>query len=144
MRPPPSSRLWSRDGPRYAGGIMLLQIEEKRIEPDIALVELKGKLALGRESQRLESLAGEMVKSGRIRAILDLTGVDYIDSAGIGIVALVSGKLKEAGGQLVVVAPEGKVLQMLNLTQVIRILSVSPTVVEAMNVFGETFPPAAA
>ena len=123
---------------------MLLQIVESRIEPDIALVELKGRLALGRESQRVEVLGDEMVKTGRLKAILDLSGVDYIDSAGIGILALIGGKLKDAGGQLAVVAPEGRVLQMLTMTQMTRIVSVSPTVAEAMTVFGETFPPAAA
>ena len=123
---------------------MLLQIVESRIEPGIALVELKGRLALGRESQRVESLADELVKTGRLHAILDLSGVDYIDSAGIGIVALIAGKLKEAGGQLAVVAPEGRALQMLTMTQMTRIVSVSPTVMEAMSVFGETLPPAAA
>jgi anti-sigma B factor antagonist len=123
---------------------MLLQIEESRVEPDIALVELKGRLALGRESQRVEALADELVKSGRLKTILDLTGVDYIDSAGIGIVALISGKLKGAGGRLAIVAPAGRVLQMLTMTQMTRILSVSPTVADAMAVFGETFPPAAA
>ena len=123
---------------------MLLQMVESRIEPDIALVELKGRLALGRESQRVESLGDELIKTGRLKAILDLSGVDYIDSAGIGILALLGGKLKEAGGQLAVVAPEGRVLQMLTMTQMTRIVSVSPTVSEAMSVFGETFPPAAA
>src|SRR5271157_5491785 len=120
---------------------MLLQIEEKQIDPDIALVELKGRLALGRESQRIETLAGELVKSGRLKAILDLTGVSYIDSAGIGILALMAGKLKEAGGALAVVAPEGRVLHMLNMTQMNRILAVSPTVGEAVCSLGEDFPP---
>ena len=123
---------------------MLLQIVESRIEPDIELLALKGRLALGRESQRVEALGDELVKAGRLKAILDLSGVDYIDSAGIGIVALIAGKLKEAGGQLAVVAPEGRALQMLTMTQMTRIVSVSPTVMEAMSVFGETLPPAAA
>ena len=123
---------------------MLLHIEEKQVEPDIALVELKGRLALGRESQRVEALADELVKTGRLRTILDLSGVDYIDSAGIGILALVAGKLKEAGGRLAVVAPEGRVRSMLSMTQMTQILSVSPTVGEAMCGFGETFPPSAA
>jgi anti-sigma B factor antagonist len=123
---------------------MLLQIEEKTIEPDIVLVELKGKLALGRESQRLETLAADLVKAGRTKVILDMTGVDYIDSAGIGILALISGKMTEAGGALAVVAPEGRVLHLLNMTQMVRILAVSPTVAEALANLGETFPPAAA
>jgi|SRR5579863_4349726 len=123
---------------------MLLQIEEKRLEPDITLVELKGRLSLGRESQRVESMAHQFLKSGQAKVILDMNGVDYIDSAGIGILALVSGQLKEAGGQLVVVVPEGRVLQMLRLTQITQIVTVSSTVAEAMNVLGDAFPPAAA
>jgi anti-sigma B factor antagonist len=123
---------------------MLLQIEEKWIEPGIALVELKGKLALGRESLRVEGLAEGLVKSGRVKAILDLTGVDYIDSAGVGILALASGKMQEAGGKLAVVAPEGRVLQMLTMTQMVRILEVSATVAEALQSFGNAVPPAAA
>jgi len=52
--------------------------------------------------------------------------------------------VKEAGGHVALVVPEGRVLQMLNLTQMNRILSVSPTVADALSTFGETFPPAAA
>lgn len=124
---------------------MLLTIEERLIEPDIALIDLKGKLALGRESQRIESLVEAMTKDGRARAIFDMTGVDYIDSAGIGLLAFASGKLKQAGGRLVVVAAAGgRVRQMLSLTQINAIIPVCATMVEAMEMFGETFPPAAA
>jgi anti-sigma B factor antagonist len=115
---------------------MLLQIEQKRIEPDIAVVEMTGRFALGRESQRLESIVDELVKSGSTRTILDLTGVNYVDSAGIGLIALAAGRLKEAGGRLVVVAPDGRVLEMLKMTQVNRIVTVCPTAQEAAKAFG--------
>jgi anti-sigma B factor antagonist len=114
---------------------MLLQIEQKRIEPGIAVVEMTGRFALGRESQRLEAIVAELVKSGTTRTILDLTGVNYVDSAGIGLIALASGRLKEAGGTLVVVSPAGRVLEMLKMTQLIRIVTVCPTAEEAANAF---------
>jgi anti-sigma B factor antagonist len=124
---------------------MLLHIEERQIQPGITLVELKGKLALGRESQRIESLVEEMAKSGRTRAILDMTLVDYIDSSGIGLLALASGRMREAGGMLAIVTSGGKVLQMLKLTQMHSILKVCGTVDEAVEACGgATFPPAAA
>jgi anti-anti-sigma factor len=44
-----------------------------------------------------------------LKAILDMAQVDYIDNAGIGLVALAAGKLKESGGKFVIVAPEGSV-----------------------------------
>jgi len=126
------------------GTAMLLTIEERHIEPDITLIELKGKLALGRESQRIEQLVNELIGSGRLRAIFDMTGVNYMDSAGIGMLALASGKLKEAGGKLVSVAVPGRVLQMLTMTQINSIVPVYRTMPEALAALGETFPPAAA
>src|SRR5579871_2458608 len=111
---------------------MLLQIEERQIEPGIAGIDLTGRFALGRESQRVETIVDDMVKAGRTRAILNLTGVNYIDSAGIGLVALAAGRLKEAGGELVAIAPDGRVLEMLKTTQVNRIVPVYATAEEAV------------
>src|SRR3954449_4690635 len=106
---------------------MLLDIVEKQMAPDITLVELSGRLALGRESQRIENLIDDLAKKGTKRVIFDLSGVEYIDSAGIGMIALASGKLKESGGTLALVAPEGRVLQLLNLTQMSTIVRVCAT-----------------
>ena len=110
---------------------MLLSIVERKVEPDITVVELTGRLALGRESQRVETLVEDLAKQGAARVVLDLTGVEYIDSAGIGMLALASGKMKESGGAMAIVAPEGRVLQLLNLTQINAIVKVCPTVAAA-------------
>jgi anti-sigma B factor antagonist len=110
---------------------MLLQIAERKIEPDIAVIELVGKLELGRESQRIEALVEEYAREGMLRVILDLSGVNHIDSGGIGVVLLSSTRIKEAGGKLAVVAPEGRVLQLLNLTQMNIKVTVCGTVGEA-------------
>lgn len=120
--------------PKPNGGAdtnMLLQIAERKIEPDIAVIELTGKLALGPESQRIEAMVEEYAQKGILRVILDMSLVDYIDSAGIGVMALSSGRIKEAGGKLAVVAPEGRVLHLLKLTQLNTIVTVCATVGEA-------------
>jgi anti-anti-sigma factor len=107
---------------------MQLEIAEREIAPDITVVELTGKLELGRESQRMEVLVEDLVKRGSTRVIFDMRGVEYMDSAGLGMLALASGRLKEVGGNLAVVAAEGRVLQMLNQTQICMIVLVCPTV----------------
>ena len=124
--------------------LMLLHIEERHIEPDITLVEMAGRLALGRESQRIEQIVEELAKKAARKVIFDLTKVDYIDSAGIGLLALASGKMKEAGGKLVVVAAAGRVLDMLKLTQMTSVVRVCAAAAEAQGAFGQTLPPAAA
>jgi anti-sigma B factor antagonist len=120
---------------------MLLQIDEKRIEPDIVMVALTGRFALENQSHRVELIVDELVKEGCTRAILDLTGVNYSDSSGIGLIALAAGRLKEAGGKLVVVAPVGKVLEMLKMTQLDRIVTVCSTAKEAVDALGEGHTP---
>ena len=116
---------------------MLLQIAERELASGIMLTELKGRLALGRESQRLESLVDQYAGEGHLRVIFDLTGVEYVDSAGIGLLALAAGKLKESGGKLAVVAAEGRVLNLLKLTQVNALMAVCPNVDAALGVLSQ-------
>ena len=111
---------------------MRLEIAERQVEPDITVVELSGNLELGSESQRIEALIEELVQRGSRRVVLDMTGVEHIDSAGIGMVALAAGRLRESGGKLAVVAPEGRVLQLLTMTRMDAIVSVRPTPAEGV------------
>jgi anti-sigma B factor antagonist len=127
---------WAGGGKRgavcYEANIMLLEIVERKIGAEITVVALNGKLALGLESQRVEALVEELIERGAKRVIFDLSGVNYIDSAGVGMLALVTGRMKEMGGSGAVVAPEGKVLQLLTRTQMTSIMQVCATVEEAV------------
>jgi len=92
---------------------------------------VSGKLALGREGQRFESVANELAGKGSAKVILDLTKLEYIDSAGIGMLALVAGRVQNAGGKLTVVLGEGRVLDLLKVTRVDLLLNVNGTVESA-------------
>jgi anti-sigma B factor antagonist len=111
---------------------MLLEIAEREMAPDITVVELAGTLELGRESQRIETLVDDLVKRGSTRVIFDMRGVEHMDSTGLGMLALASGKLRESGGTLAIVAPGGRVLELLTLTQINLIVKVCPTVEAAV------------
>jgi anti-sigma B factor antagonist len=111
---------------------MLLEIAEREMAPDITVVELAGTLELGRETQRIETLVDDLVKRGSTRVIFDMKGVEHMDSTGLGMLALASGKLRESGGSLAIVAPGGRVLELLTLTQINLIVKVCPTVEAAV------------
>ncbi len=110
---------------------MLLEFTEREIAPDITVVELIGRLGLGQESQRIETLVDDLARRGSTRVIFDMTAVEYMDSTGLGVLALANGKLKEAGGSLAIVAPGGRVLELLTLTQINLIVTVCSTVERA-------------
>jgi anti-anti-sigma factor len=107
---------------------MLLDIQERTIEPDITVVDVAGKLALGRESLRLEQITERLLKENHLKVIVDLSRLEYIDSAGIGLIAMSSGKMREAGGRMAVVVPEGRVLHALETTLITAIVTVVKSV----------------
>ena len=101
---------------------MLLHIVEREMAPDITVVELTGRLALGRESQRIESLVDELSKKPSRKVIFDLTGVDYIDSAGIGMLVSCSGHMEHCGGKLRVAGAQGAVAKVFAMVHMDRIM----------------------
>jgi anti-sigma B factor antagonist len=120
---------------------MILDVNQKQVEPDITLLEFRGRIALGRESQRIETLVGELIGKNQKKLVFDLGGVDYIDSAGIGILTFCFGSMKEAGGSLRIANATDRVKKLFHFTHVDTFLTVFPSVEEACRDFDA--PPAA-
>lgn len=81
---------------------------------------------------RLKASVDEAVGSGRARIVVDLAGVSFIDSSGLG--ALVGGlkAARQAGGDLRIAAAGQQVVAVLDLTNLSRILHPYPSIEEAM------------
>jgi anti-sigma B factor antagonist len=86
-------------------------------------------------SQFRQALAGLAFTGGLV--LLDLTGVGFVDSAGLG--ALVGGirRVRELGGDIAVVCPKPRLAQLLHTTGFDRLVSVYVSVDEAATVFAE-------
>jgi anti-anti-sigma factor len=126
---------------------MLLDIQCRHVDPDVSVVELIGKLEMGRESQRIESLIEELLGREERKLIFDLTALDYIDSAGVGIIAYCAGKMREMGGQFALALAEGRVKKILHMTQIDALVPVYGSAAAASAALGEsglTQPPASA
>jgi anti-anti-sigma factor len=107
---------------------VLLQIETRRISPDITVLELKGTIALGRESQRVEALIQDLLRQDERKFIFDLSRVGHMDSTGIGILAYCFGTLNRCGGELRIAGASGKVLHLLQITRLDNVLPLSDSV----------------
>lgn len=107
---------------------MLLQIEVRRIEPDITLLELAGKISLGRESQRIEVVVQDLLRQEAKKIILDISRVDHLDSTGIGILAYCYGTVNRSNGELRIAGASGKVLHLLQITRLDKVLPLCDSV----------------
>ena len=115
---------------------MILTIEDKRIEPDVAVLELAGKLLMGNDSKRLEWRIEELLRNNEKKLVLDLTGLTQIDSTGIGIILHCFGKLKDAQAELRVAGANGLVDKTLRLSRVDMVVGYFATAAEAAKSFG--------
>ncbi|HSC28231.1 MAG TPA: STAS domain-containing protein [Vicinamibacterales bacterium] len=61
------------------------EIQKSFVEPDITVMEVSGRITLGRECQRVEWAIEELIEGKQKKVVLDLSKVTYLDSAGIGI-----------------------------------------------------------
>jgi anti-sigma B factor antagonist len=107
---------------------MILEAELDRVDPITAVFRLTGRMTLGMRLREIESTITDATADGVERLILDLSGIEFIDSAGLGALMILYGNMKVRGGQLRLVAPGPKVLDVLRLTHTDQILPIDPTV----------------
>ena len=76
-----------------------LEVQRKRIDPDVVLVEIAGKVVYGPECQQIEWLTAGLLEEGEKKVIFDISRVRHLDSSGVGIIVMCSSKMNEAGGE---------------------------------------------
>jgi len=115
---------------------MILEVEKKSPATGVAILELRGRLLMGNDSRQVEWAVVEWIKAGIINVILDLGGLDTIDSTGVGILVMCHAKLEKVGGSLRISGARGIILEILQMTHVDRIVKFFPTAQEASKNFG--------
>lgn len=120
---------------RREGVPMILSIERRKVEPDIAVLAMTGRITMGSDSQKIEWGLAELLKENQRKVIFDLTGVTFLDSSGIGILVMCHAKLKKGGGALRIAGAQGMVEETLNMTSVNKLVPFYPTAAEAAQGF---------
>jgi anti-sigma B factor antagonist len=97
---------------------------ERRDHEDVAVLAVHGELDFdGAPSLRLGLIEAIDESLGR-RVVVDLEGVDFIDSAGLGVLVGGLKRAKDGEGELVLVATGQSVLRVLELTGLTRVFAI--------------------
>lgn len=108
---------------------MLTQTEISYEENGVAIVRLSGRFTLGSSMSLAESKINQLIEAQGIRKlVLDMTNVEHVDSAGLGLIVYMQGKLQELGGQIHLAAPNGRVMQLFQMTHTEKLLQIDPDV----------------
>jgi anti-sigma B factor antagonist len=97
-------------------------------------VRLQGRFVHNTDSRQVEWKIQELLSEERRNIVLDLSGLTHIDSTGIGILVMCSGKAKFEGGDLRIAGAAGPVDEILHITKVSEIIDMYASVDEALQV----------
>src|SRR5215467_250459 len=61
------------------------------VEPDVTVVELTGHLNLGNSLIGIEAAIKRLIDEGARKVVIDASGLNYVDSAGIGMLVSCTG-----------------------------------------------------
>ena len=103
--------------------------------PEEHIYRLNGPLVLGTIFEFKEVLRSESVNT-----ILDLTGVPYMDSAGLGILTNAYVSHQKRGQKLLLVGANERVLALFKITRLDHLFELFPTVESAIQTLGKHSP----
>jgi len=113
---------------------MSLDIERQQTE-GILILRLKGRLVAGDEAIDFRRLVTEEIERGSTKAILDLGGVDYIDSTGLGHLVIAHSAFEKAGGALKLLNLSKRSAELLILTKLSTVFEMFDDEQAAINGF---------
>lgn len=112
-----------------------MKYKKKQMDPGIVVLEMEGRFLMGPDCVQVFQEVQEHISRNEKKFIFDLTAIDHIDSAAVGNIVKCYSTLKKSGGTLRLAGAKGMVEAVLKLTQVHRVIPISPTAQEAAKDF---------
>jgi len=111
-----------------------MQIDERAVG-DVTVLDLKGKITLGEGDELLKDKVNSLVNQGRKKIILNLAGVPYIDSAGLGEVVRTFTTVSRQGGSLKLLNLTKRITDLLSITKLLTVLETYESESDAVKSF---------
>jgi anti-sigma B factor antagonist len=102
-----------------------------------ALVRVHGEVDIATAPRLREQLI-DLITAGRTQLVLDLDGVDFLDSTGLGVIVGALKRTRTQGGDLRLVCTRPRLVKVFELTALDRALPLAATAEEAISAPGAT------
>ncbi len=101
----------------------------------IAVIEPKGKIIGGEETDELKTKVSDLLAQGNRKLVIDLSGVNYINSTGIGALVHVYTSYTNAGGKVKLSGMGKSVQNIFVITKLTSVFDTEETKEEAIKSF---------
>jgi anti-sigma B factor antagonist len=94
---------------------------------DVAVLSMAGRLVLEDTESPLRTEIDQLIRDGRVKLVLDLAAVTYIDSAGLGLMVAKFVSLRSRGGDLRLVHPTPRSMRLMTITSLATVFETYAT-----------------
>ncbi len=105
-----------------------LEVDDSR--PPFTVLAVKGEIDVY-SAPRLRERLVELVSEGHRQIVVDLEGVDFLDSTGLGVLVGGLKRLRTNGGDLALVCTQPRILKVFEITGLTTVFSIATSVDEA-------------
>ena len=111
-----------------------MQIEERTVG-DVVVLDLKGRVTLGEGDEALKDKVISLLNQGRKKILLNLAGVPYIDSAGLGEVVRTFTTVSRQGGHMKLMNLTKRITDLLSITKLLTVFDTYESEHDAVQCF---------
>jgi anti-sigma B factor antagonist len=111
-----------------------MQIEERVVE-GVTILDLKGKMTLGEGDELLKDKINSLIQQDRKKLVLNLEGVPYIDSAGLGEIVRTYTTVSRQGGKLKLLNLTKRIQDLLAITKLLTVFETYESEPDAVKSF---------
>jgi anti-sigma B factor antagonist len=131
QEPSPDSRAFAANPFKEIAEMAELNVSERQAG-DVTILDLSGKITIGEGSVALRSAVRRLLEEGKKKILLNLAGVGYIDSSGIGELVSSYTAIEKEQGQLKLLNLTQKIQDLLTITKLLTVFDVFESEEEAL------------
>jgi len=98
----------------------------------ISVIALEGSLMGGPDATELNNKVHDLIKGGKKHVVVDLGGLEFMNSSGLGGLIGSASALKGAGGRLLLAGASKKILDIIRITRLSPLLETYPSMESAI------------
>src|SRR3979411_1425213 len=114
-----------------------MQIDERTVG-DVVVLDLKGKVTLGQGDELLKDKVNSLVNQGHRKIVLNLAGVPYVDSAGLGEIVRTYTTVSRQGGSMKLLNLTKRITDLLAITKLLTVFETFDAESDAVKSFSSS------
>jgi anti-sigma B factor antagonist len=114
-----------------------MQIEQRAVG-DVTVLDLKGRVTLGEGDELLKDKVNSLLNQGLKKIVLNLAGVPYVDSAGLGEIVRTYTTVSKQGGTLKLLNLTKRITDLLSITKLLTVFETFDNENDAVRSFSQS------